>query len=75
MNRDKGSLSEQQRKRTVTTMILIRRIHKTNSGMHRATLTAQCPSFPRAMINFLTPLPPLPWVAPPLRTKHDITWH
>jgi len=41
---DKGSLTEQQRKRTVTTIILIRRIYKTNSGMHRASLTARCPA-------------------------------
>jgi len=38
--RDKGSLTEQQTKRTITTITLIRRIYKTNSIMHRATLTA-----------------------------------
>jgi len=36
---DKGSLTEQQRKQTLTTIILIRRIYK-NQGKHRATLTA-----------------------------------
>jgi len=37
--RDKGSLTEQQTKGTVTTTILLRRIYKTNSEMDRATLT------------------------------------
>jgi len=41
MGRDKGSLTEQQTKGTVTTTILTRRIYKTNSEMHRATLTAR----------------------------------
>jgi len=36
---DKGSLTEQQTKQTVPITILIRRIHKTNSETHRATLT------------------------------------
>jgi len=36
---DKGSITEQQTKQTATTTILIRRIYKTNSKMHRATLT------------------------------------
>jgi len=40
VNRDKSSLTEQQTKRTVTTIILIRRTYKTISEMHRATLTA-----------------------------------
>ena len=38
---DKGSLTEQLTKWTVTTITLIRKIYKTNSEMHRATLTAQ----------------------------------
>jgi len=42
MGWNKGSLTEQQRKQTVTTTIWIKRIHKTNSEMHRATLTAWC---------------------------------
>jgi len=43
VSQDKGSLTEQQTKRRVTTTILIRRIYKTNSEMNRATLTAHCP--------------------------------
>jgi len=40
---DKGSLTEQQTKGTVTTTTIpIRRIHKRNSRTHRATLTAHC---------------------------------
>jgi len=39
VGRDKGRLTEQQTKGTVTT-ILIRRIYQTNGKMHRATLTA-----------------------------------
>jgi len=38
MGRDKDSLTEQQRKGTVTTTILIRRIYK-NKGIHRTTLS------------------------------------
>jgi len=44
VGQDKDSLTEQQAKLTVTTTILIRRIYKTNSEMHRATLTAWCPA-------------------------------
>ena len=40
VGRDKGSLTEQQMKQTVTTIILIRRIYKRRSEMDRATLTA-----------------------------------
>jgi len=40
MGWDKGSSTEQKMKQTVTTTILIRRIYKTNSEMHRTTLTA-----------------------------------
>jgi len=36
---NKSSLTEQQRKQTVTTVILIGRIYKINSKMHRAALT------------------------------------
>jgi len=39
MGRDKNSLTEQQMKRTVATIILIRRINK-NKEIHRATLIA-----------------------------------
>jgi len=36
---DKDHLTEQERKQTVVTTILIRRTYKRNSGMHRATLS------------------------------------
>jgi len=49
---DKGSLREQQMKRTVITTILIRRICKTNSEMHRATLTTWGPARSRAATDF-----------------------
>jgi len=49
IGRDKRSLTEQQTKQTVATTILIRKIYKTNSEMHRATLTAWCPVHPRAI--------------------------
>ena len=67
MGRDKESLTEQQTKRTVTT-ILIRRIYKTNSEMHRATLTARCPVRSRAASAF----PPR---SSPTGTQHDGTWY
>jgi len=38
VGRDKDSLTEQQRKRTATTIILIRRIYK-NKGFRRAALS------------------------------------
>jgi len=46
VGQDKDILTEQQIKRTVTTVILVRRIYKTNREMHRATLTARCPAHP-----------------------------
>ena len=66
VGRDKGSLTEQWTKWTVITIILIRRIYKTNSEMHRVTLTAQCPTCSRATINFP------PWPAPPSETQHMV---
>jgi len=60
VGRDKRSLTELQTKQTVTT-IPIRRIYKTNSDMHRATLTAQCPVRSRAATAFppaCSPPPP-----------------
>jgi len=57
MGLDKGSLTEHQTKGTVATTILIRRIYKTNSKMHRSALTPQCPSS-------LTP-PPRPRASSP----------
>jgi len=44
MGRDKGSLTEQQTKRRVTTIIPIRRIYKTKCEMHKVTRTTQCPT-------------------------------
>jgi len=52
MGRDKGSLTEQHTKQTVTTTILIRKTYKTDSERHRATLSARCPERSRATINF-----------------------
>jgi len=52
---DKGSLTEQQTKQTVATIILIWRIYKTNSGMHRATLTVRCPVPSGAATNLPPP--------------------
>jgi len=42
VGRDEDSLKEQQTKGTVTTTIQIRRIHRTNSRMDKAALTACC---------------------------------
>jgi len=64
----KGNLTEQQAKGTVTTTIQIRRIHKTNSKRHRATLTMRCPACSRAMNAF----PPASF---PARTQHNSTWY
>jgi len=61
VGRDKGSLTEQQTKQTVTTTVLIRRIHNTNSETHRAALTAGAPRVPEP--GLLSPRP-----AP--RTQH-----
>jgi len=46
MDQDKGCLTEQQTKQTVTT-ILMRRIYKTSSEMHK-----RCPALSGAAINF-----------------------
>jgi len=66
--RIKGSLIEQQTKRTVTTIILIRRIYKANSSMHRAALTKQCPACSQAMTIF-------PLVSSPPHSKPSMTAH
>jgi len=42
VGRDKGSLTEKQRKGTGTTTIQIRGIHKTKQTAERATLTTHC---------------------------------
>jgi len=51
MGQNKGSLTEQQTKRTVTTTVLIRRIYQTNTKTHRAALTVRCPMHSSATIN------------------------
>jgi len=68
LGRDKGSLTEQQTKGTVTTTILIRRIHKTNSKMHRGTLTTRCLARSQAMTAF-------PPASSPTGTQHGGTWY
>jgi len=48
MDQDEDNLTEWQRKQTVTTTILVRRIYKTK-GMHRATLSHRpMPSAPES---------------------------
>jgi len=69
VGRDKGSLTEQQTKGIVTTTIQIRRIHKTNSRMHSATLSARYNVRSQAMTDFLPPS------SPPARTQHYGTWY
>ena len=54
VGRDKGSLAEQQTKRTITTTTQIRWIHNTNSRTQRAALTAW------AARAFLLPSSPQP---------------
>ena len=74
MSQDKGSLPEQQKRWTVTTTILIRRIHTTNSEMHRAALTAQGPSRSWAVINS-PPLCPSQLLPPePSMVAHGIEY-
>jgi len=55
---DKGSLTAQQTKRTVTTVKLIRKIYKTNSKVHRTALNTRCLTRSWATINS-------PWPARP----------
>jgi len=71
VGQDRGSLTEQQTKGTVTTMIQIRRIHNTNSRTYRDTLTAR--PLPRACSRALTAF--LPPRSPPARTQHGGTWY
>ena len=52
LGQNKGSLTEEQMKWTVTMIILIRRIYKTNSEMQGATLPTQCPVCSQALIIF-----------------------
>jgi len=67
VSRDKGSLTEQQTKGTVTGAIQIRRIH--NTKQQNAESRSHCPPPPHA---------PEPWLSsccqlPPTRTRHDGT--
>jgi len=67
VGRDKGSPTEQQRKKTVTTTILIR-IYK-NNNTYRATVSlSNAPRAPKPSLTF-------PWPASPLRTQHECTWY
>jgi len=68
VGQDKGSLTEQQTKGTVTTTIQIRRKHNTNCRTQKATLHDR-----------RRKLPSCEWVPaaqlPPTRTQHDGTWY
>jgi len=63
VGRDKGSLTEQQTKGTVTTTILIRRKHNTNCRTEPLSL----PAASRAL--------PSHEKLPPTGTQHDGTWY
>ena len=68
---DKGSLTEQQTKGTVTTTIQIRRKHNTNFTTQGAALpdrTTACA--PEPQVISCCPAPP-----PPTGTQHDSTWY
>jgi len=71
VGQDKGSLTEQQTKGTGTTVILIKRIYKTNSKMHRATLTTQC----LVHSQVATPFSPPTQLTPRTGTQHGSTWY
>jgi len=64
---DKGSLTEQRPKGTVTTTIQIRRKHNTNHTTQRATLPDRCCVLPSR--EFVPALQ-----LPPTGTQHDGTW-
>ena len=68
VGQDKGSLTEQQTKGTVTTTIQIRGIHKTNP-QNRATL----PNRHRCALPSCGCVPAAP--LPPTGTQHDGTWY
>jgi len=69
MGQDEDSLTEQESKRKITTIILIKRIHKARDTECNV-LTAQCPSRSWAVI-------PLPWPAPPAISWAPcyVRWH
>ena len=69
VGRDKGSLTEQQTKGTVTAMIPIRRKHKTKQ--QTAESNSHCPPPPCAPELWLLPAALLP----PTRTQHGGTWY
>jgi len=69
VGRDKGSLKEQQTKRTVATIILIGRITQNKQRKCTEQLSpsdALC----APELRF-----PSTWAAPPPRTQHDCTWY
>jgi len=63
VGRDKGSLTEQQTKGTITTTIQKRRKHNTNPMTQRAAIHDHHPRTPRAASEF-----PLPSSPPPERS-------
>ena len=69
MGWDKGSLTEQQTKGTVTTTIWIRKTDNTNSRTHRAALTACCHACSQAATAFPPPR------SPPTGTQHGGMWY
>jgi len=68
VGRDKGSLTEQKTKATVTTMIQIRRVHNTNRTTQRAAAPDRHCALPSCERVPVTPLPPT-------GTPHDGTWY
>jgi len=66
VGRDKGGLTEQQTKGTVTTTIQIRRIHKTKQQNTESKLSPPA-AHSRAATPFHRP-------SPPTRTRQDGTW-
>jgi len=70
VGRDKGSLTEQQTKGTVTAKVQIRRKHDTNRTTQRAVLPDRTAAEPfRPASEFLPRRPP------PTGTQHDGTWY
>ena len=70
MGRDKGSLTEQQKKGTVRTKIQIKRKNNTNRTTHKASLSRTGPACALPSRERV-PAAPLP----PTGTQHDGTWY
>ena len=68
LDQDKYSLTEWQRKKTVMTIIPLRRISKTREYTGQLS---------RLMLSVLLSngYPPGPWPTLPLSTQHDVTWY